>query len=263
MRTVELCTLPTITPADLATDERPTSVTVVLFRHDESGIAVKKSVNTQTRKQLGASLMRAALAQETKTDAWRWSIESRPSGQPMIASGPDIASHMNVSLSHSGPLFAAAASSCDALGVDVEIVRKRRFREIAEYLNWPSSTWDSSGQISPNRFFQLWTLWEATIKAAASGADHITQQLFTRLVENTSSGQPSSLTLDQWSTRSWMWADHSWVTVVARLHTAPRIHLYELISSPLNDRDLDFRRLENPSNSLPLSPKRAAPRAVS
>jgi phosphopantetheinyl transferase len=234
----------------------------VLFRHDESDNAVKRSANNRVRKKLGASLMRTALAQETSVDAWRWTIGNQPSGQPMIASGPHSASRTKISLSHSGPFFAAAASSCDALGVDIEIVRKRRFREIAEYSNWPSSTWDNAADLPASRFFRLWTLWEATIKATSSYADSDRERLFAKLVKQTSSGQPSSLSHNKWSVRSWQWADECWVTVVARLPEAPRIRLYELNSSPLNDRNLDLRRIDDPSDILISSPDTAGAQAL-
>jgi phosphopantetheinyl transferase len=224
------------------------SVSIVFFRREEPGNGAARSINRRDKKALGRTLMRTALARETGFDSEHWTLANRPSGEPVIESAPPDAATAKVSLSHSGLFFAAAASSCNALGVDIEIVRKRRFREIAEYLNWPTPIWNSGAHLDPNRFYQLWTLWEATLKAN-SGNDAIdTTQLFNDLANEIEPGRPSSASLGDWRIQSWKREGEFWVTVVLRLDTMPQIRLFEMTSRALDTHEPDIRAIVSSSD---------------
>ena len=96
-----------------------------------------------------------------------------------------------------------------------------------------------------DRFFQLWTLWEAAIKTAGQRRDSDTEPLFAELVKLTTPGQPATVHLDDWSVQSWRRMDKFWITVIARLDRTPQTALYELKSSQLSDGRPDIHRLDD------------------
>jgi phosphopantetheinyl transferase len=225
------------------------SITVVLFRRTDSTEASRQVLDERAhKKSLGRTVMRAALAQQTGLDARRWVIDNRPSGRPTIMSAPPGFNTTKVSLSHSGQFFVAAASSCDAIGVDIECFRKRRYREIAEFSGWPASTWGPISNLTSDRFFQLWTLWEAAIKAAGDQDDNDKADLFAGLLKKVSPGEPSAANLEDWSSQSWKKANQFWITVVARRGKSPRPGLYELGPSQIDDDRPELRRLDDLDN---------------
>jgi phosphopantetheinyl transferase len=222
------------------------SVTVVLFRQNGFGDKSNRNLNERAQKKsLGEFLMRAALAQETGFEPQDWNIGNLSTGQPVILSGPHSNDQTKISLSHSGSFFVAAASSADALGVDIEVVRTRRYRKIAEYLNWPESTWNDESGLSSDRFFQLWTLWEAAIKVDGGRSDDDTRHLFANLISKTTPEQASPASMGNWYTQSWKNSGEFWITVIARLDNTPQVQLYELVSFQSKGGHLDIRRLDD------------------
>jgi 4'-phosphopantetheinyl transferase len=122
---------------------------------------------------LAHGLVRAALsrfAPEVAPPAWRFA-RSRY-GRPFIAS-PQSGEPLHFSLSHTDGFVACAVSSCERIGIDVETTdRQTAHLEIAR-------TFFSSAELAclmslppaqqKDRFFDIWTLKEAYVKARGMG----------------------------------------------------------------------------------------------
>lgn len=127
------------------------------------------------RKQLllGRVLMRVALSSYDSSIApASWSFTHNEYGKPAISEGQNRAS-LYFNLSHSAEKVVLAVSRFEDIGVDIECVRKPRRvaaiaqryfsdKEAAEILLLPEDQRQS-------RFYDLWTLKEAYIKACGMG----------------------------------------------------------------------------------------------
>lgn len=127
------------------------------------------------RKQLllGRVLMRVALSRYDGTLAPEdWRFDHNDYGKPALGAGQD-ASRLRFNLSHSGERVVFAVTRGRELGVDIERAEKERrvlaiadryfsASELAELQALP----DESQQ---SRFYELWTLKEAYIKACGMG----------------------------------------------------------------------------------------------
>ncbi|WP_459859257.1 4'-phosphopantetheinyl transferase family protein [Dongia sp. agr-C8] len=116
------------------------------------------------------ALLRGMLAEITQSppDAWRFSkgrsgapVAAHRSGQPAPA----------ISLSHSGPWVAIAATFAGAIGVDVEQARGGRdLGGIAERA-FGRQEREAVGRFGSPRFYAIWTLREAIAKATGKGLE--------------------------------------------------------------------------------------------
>jgi phosphopantetheinyl transferase len=166
------------------------------------------------RARSSLDLITSALAATTGSCAVDWRLGYADSGRPIIEHGPPGVTELGISLSHSGPIAVAAVTDCATLGVDVEVMRKRRYRQIAEYLDWSSYAPGLPTDPSPNQFFHLWTLWEACLKAAPEAQLLQPAAAFLALGPLTDAGCPAQLTSDNWRALSWVRPDRFWLTVV-------------------------------------------------
>jgi 4'-phosphopantetheinyl transferase len=118
-------------------------------------------------------LVRAALsrfAPEVAPAAWRFARNRY--GRPFI-SYPRSATPLHFSLSHTDSFVACAVSPCERIGIDVETIdRRAAYLEIARAFFSPEELDDLNSLPAPqqkDRFFDLWTLKEAYVKARGMG----------------------------------------------------------------------------------------------
>lgn len=95
-------------------------------------------------------------------------------GRPLLAENP---CHLEFNLSHSNDQLVIGITHTRSLGVDIEFIdRSRDFARIAQHYFHPNE-WGSSAMDEPlntnddlaERFYRLWTLKEAFIKAESKG----------------------------------------------------------------------------------------------
>ena len=107
--------------------------------------------------------MRLGLQRFTGRPAKSQPLRTGPTGKPECVGGPAV------SVSHSGHLVACAIAPTGQIGVDIELpLRRRRTDEIAsQYFSPRESDW-LRGQPC-DRFYMLWVLKEAYLKATGLG----------------------------------------------------------------------------------------------
>jgi phosphopantetheinyl transferase len=218
------------------------AITVVLFCDDGAG---SRSSGNRTRVELNEAVLYAVLNQNSGRKHHSWDLGKESSGRPVVRSGAATGIHPELSLSHSGGFTVAAASSRGAVGVDIEMVKKRRYQEIAEYLDWPTPIRNRSDAPDPAHFFQLWTLWEATIKATFAETRPAKDLLFSTLTERLEPGIPSSVRAENWAARSWEKPDEFWLTVVANNFEDGPINLYRLLTLNAGGSEPDLQRIDD------------------
>jgi 4'-phosphopantetheinyl transferase len=110
----------------------------------------------------GRALLRFALERRTGRPALAHRLRMGANGKPECADGPPF------SVSHSGKLVVCALAPRGRIGVDVELPRRPRdVRSIAaRYFSAEESRWVGA---EPRRFFMLWVLKEAYLKALGVG----------------------------------------------------------------------------------------------
>jgi phosphopantetheinyl transferase len=120
---------------------------------------------TERRAQFvaGRTLARHALARAAGRRARSLHILAPRGEKPVCAGGPPF------SIAHSGRLVVCAVARRGAVGVDVEQLRAhRRTSTIAEhYFSTAEKAWIEAGP--PERFYMLWVLKEAYLKALGTG----------------------------------------------------------------------------------------------
>jgi phosphopantetheinyl transferase len=182
----------------------------------------------RTRKRyrfaLGQTLLKTALAHRTATAPTEWQISRSATGRPMVRQGPNGSRDLNISLSHSGNLFVAAIANVATVGIDAERISNRPCREIARYLNWPSSTWARPHEKRCDGFFHMWTLWESLIKALPSGQSP--NELFSRLVSQATPGTPNAIMSNGWFAASWHCRDRFWLSTTVHTARRPNLRLF-------------------------------------
>lgn len=118
------------------------------------------------------ALVRTVLASQTGLDPREHAFEAGEHGKPELTT-PGAAPGLRFNLSHADGLVAVATGLEDDLGVDVEL-RSRRVEidQVARGVFSPAEIRGLSalsGDAKRARFFQLWTLKEAYIKAVGQG----------------------------------------------------------------------------------------------
>ena len=117
------------------------------------------------RQQYVASraMLRALLAQHTGKPASSFQLTADERGKPVCVNGPAI------SISHSGDIVACVVMDAGEVGIDVEFPgRPRNITGIADrYFSPEEAEWLTSQ--APDRFYMLWVLKEAFLKATGIG----------------------------------------------------------------------------------------------
>ncbi len=99
-----------------------------------------------------------------------WRLEAQPTGQPrLVSAGGPVA--YGVSLSHAAGLLGCAISRTGPLGCDVEFVADDRPQIVREHFAAEEvAQYEAlAGDTRRQRFYQLWTLKEALLKADGRG----------------------------------------------------------------------------------------------
>lgn len=128
----------------------------------------------QHRKEylLGQSLVRTALSEYSETAPEEWRFELGEYGKPAVHSDQNT-KNCYFNLSHSAGLIVVAVSMHEAVGVDIERnTRERRIEQIAHrHFAAPevSALLALPEDERQARFYSLWTLKEAYIKAKGMG----------------------------------------------------------------------------------------------
>ena len=117
------------------------------------------------------ALLRTTLSLHAEREPAAWRFEKTPAGKPMLPAADP--SRLSFSLSHSRGLVACAVTRDAAVGVDVECVDRDvdAARIAARFFAAPEAAQLErlEGDDRRERFFDLWTLKEALVKAL--GAD--------------------------------------------------------------------------------------------
>ncbi len=151
-------------------------------------------------------------------------------GRPYLSTPADHG--IDVNLSHSGTYVAAAVSTVGRIGVDVEIERPVH-EGVAERCFAPAELnllRNTPVILRTSRFFQLWTLKEAYIKAVGGGLTlqrkRISFDLGGDAIRVTVLDAPHETT--RWHVRSWNPAPRVWLAVCAE-HAEPPLTYEELL----------------------------------
>lgn len=124
---------------------------------------------------LGRSLVRALVERTTDTNGQDFQIRSNVNGKPFVRL--DSGKHgPAISVSHSGALIVAAATTLGSLGVDVENHQKKRsFEAIASFAFGPQER--QAASMSSQAFYRIWCLREAMSKASGKGLPEVTDRI--------------------------------------------------------------------------------------
>jgi 4'-phosphopantetheinyl transferase len=131
------------------------------FEHDRHQFVVTRALQR---------LVLSRYASEVKPGDWRFTVGEH--GKPALASGFERR-ELHFNIAHTAGLVALAVSRMHRIGVDVENARARSAPlHLAQRYFTPTET-DSLATLSahqqPARFFALWTLKEAWLKATGRG----------------------------------------------------------------------------------------------
>ncbi|CAO3432556.1 4'-phosphopantetheinyl transferase family protein [Azospirillum argentinense] len=147
---------------------------------DTERMKAAQYVNELARAQFlaGRLLLRFAVFSEFSDKAaalgvnsWRWTTGARADGKPVI-SGADVPVGLSFNLSHSRHIVACAVAKGREVGIDVEHEKCLDFEELVELWCSPAeaaSIGTYCGKARLERFYTLWTLKEAYLKARGVG----------------------------------------------------------------------------------------------
>ncbi len=146
---------------------------LALLPADERAANRRFRVEPARRQHLAArALVRTTLSRYAEVEPRRWRFVSGPSGRPEIA-GPAGLPPLRFNLSHTDGLVACLVTLGLDAGVDVELPREIRDPlRLAEHSFAPieqDALRGLSGGARRQRFYDLWTLKEAFIKARGAG----------------------------------------------------------------------------------------------
>jgi phosphopantetheinyl transferase len=148
------------------------------------------------------ALLRRTLSRYSDRPPADWRFEHSPAGKPLIAEGghPRFA----VSLSHAAGMVACAVTGAEDVGIDVESMdRDVDASAIASRFFAPVEAAHLSrlaGDARRERFFDLWTLKEAMVKALGAGMAMALASLAFTVEDNgaIAFAAPSGIARDQW-----------------------------------------------------------------
>jgi len=141
---------------------------------DDERVRQKRSPLERIRRQylLTRALARTALSQYCRIEPAEWRFAAGPKGRPHIEA-PQPGVPLDFNLSHAEGMIVCLVGPIRMIGVDVEF--SRRVTELAEVARRFFSPAEVSGLLAlpeserRDRFFALWTLKEAYIKARGLG----------------------------------------------------------------------------------------------
>jgi 4'-phosphopantetheinyl transferase len=159
-----------------ALDETAIADAVALLSPDEHA-RYTRFVFARDRCEYAAAhaLVRTSLSRYAEIAPRAWSFHETPGGKPSLVPDPCVPS-LSFSLSHTHGLVACAIAAGADVGIDVEGVDRdvdggvpQRFFSARERADLRGCASDA---LRAKRFFDLWTLKEAYIKAIGKGLSH-------------------------------------------------------------------------------------------
>jgi 4'-phosphopantetheinyl transferase len=192
------------------------------------------------------ALMRYALASHAGCAPVDLRFERDPLGRPRLVH--PVRSGLEFSLSCTRGCAVCAVAHARDIGVDVELEIPRALREIARHYFSEAEREELRrlrGPVRRSRFYLLWTLKEALLKALGLGLTFRPDLISF----NAASPEPGTVRVelpptlgesaDGWEFRSWTSRDHVRMSLAVRRIAAPlRLRFVELTSADLGD---DFR----------------------
>jgi phosphopantetheinyl transferase len=135
----------------------------------DGGIPSGRDGRRQAQRVQVRSLCRRMLESMHGHDAAGWTLSKTELGQPFLGG----AGAPRISLAHSGPWLACAASAAGCVGVDVESVRPRNWASLHDqFLHPREAEWvmAAAGHERDVRAYTCWCRKEAGLKALGIGA---------------------------------------------------------------------------------------------
>jgi len=133
-------------------------------------------------------MLRRALSRYADVSPADWKFATNKYGKPSIESSDPQVRALSFSLSHTRGCVACAITRDAPIGVDVQRIDKTQsVKEIADrYFSEEEALWlrQCSGDLRKIRFFELWTLKEALLKALGVGLSGSLTCVSFRLDEN-------------------------------------------------------------------------------
>jgi len=179
-------------------------------------------------------MLRRVLANHTGVSPQTLAFETGPHGRPEL-SGPAAIGQLRFNLTHTPGLAACAVASGRAVGVDAEnLARKIDLRSVSArvFSTEERRGLDAlSGRAATERFFLLWTLKEAYVKALGLGFSLPLQ----RITTTPTSDERASLQLDDMDDDASRW--------VLRTHRAGPEHQIAVTVEAKTDARVTFEEL--------------------
>jgi 4'-phosphopantetheinyl transferase len=144
-------------------DELPSSTLAYLSQSDIQRAGEFKAPRRRQQFLCARVLLRTVLERITGVRATSHKLTTNENGKPVIVNGP------SVSIAHSGDTVICAVTDQGDIGIDIEVPgRRRNTKGIADnYFAEDEAAWLAT---QPNdRFYMLWVLKEAWLKATGSG----------------------------------------------------------------------------------------------
>ena len=134
----------------------------LIAAEDRAALSASTLPRRRAEHLAGRALLRFALERKTGRPGVTHQLRDGPNGKPECVDGPPF------SVSHSGGLVVCALAPHGQIGVDVEL--PKRPRDVgsiaARYFSDEEARWVGT---EPRRFFMLWVLKEAYLKALGVG----------------------------------------------------------------------------------------------
>jgi len=144
-------------------DELPPATLACLSQSEIQRGDQFKAVHRRQQYLSARALLRAVLERYTGDPAASHELDTNEHGKPVCVGGPAV------SIAHSGDTVVCAATDNGEIGVDIETPGRRRdIKGIADnYFSEDEAAWLATQ--ADDRFYMLWVLKEAWLKATGSG----------------------------------------------------------------------------------------------
>ena len=157
---------------DFLTHETEEALRTALNGEELSRLASLRDDDARQQYLVAHVLLRCALSSQQPVSLSSWQFRRVPSGAPVVAA-PLAAMTLSFSLSHTRSLVVCAVSATCKVGVDVEKIEEAvDVHQLALHVlsKGERDEWDREAQSrQAERFYFLWTLKEAFLKAVGQG----------------------------------------------------------------------------------------------
>lgn len=141
------------------TELRDLSAEELAMLPDEERLREFGSDSRRRQYQCGRSLLRLLLQEQTGRPAAEHDLTTEEGGKPVCRDGTAI------SITHTGDRVACVVAQRGLVGIDLERIDEERevSQIVARFFSAEEQAWIAAG--SPRRFFMLWVIKEAFVKA--------------------------------------------------------------------------------------------------